>query len=225
HAEAAGRSDDAITYYARAGEQAQTRSAHEEAIGHFRKAIALVEAHPSGAERDTRELSLQLGLGASLNAVRGYAHAETGAAYERAAALAAAPEDPVRLGVARTGLGVCYATRGEVERGRALIAEMLAAAEARGDREQVVTGHVQVGFAECYQGKFASSLAHCEQAIMLYDPALHHRVVQVLGTDQGVAARCWAAQNLWYLGQPDAALARAREAVALAQQLNHPFNL
>src|SRR5262249_12796796 len=31
HAEAAGRSDDAITYYDRAGERAQARSAHEEA--------------------------------------------------------------------------------------------------------------------------------------------------------------------------------------------------
>jgi tetratricopeptide (TPR) repeat protein len=225
HAEAAGRSDDAITYYSRAGERAQARSAHEEAIGHFRKAITLVETRPAGAELDARELSLQLTLGASLVAVRGYSHAETGAAYERAAALAVAAEDPVRLGVARSGLGVCYATRGEVERGRARSAEVLAAAEARGDREQVITGHVQVAFPEHFQGKFTSSLAHSKRAIMLYDPALHHRVVHVLGTDQGVAARVWAAQNLWYLGQPDAALARAREAVALAQQLNHPFNL
>src|SRR5262249_40370649 len=31
HAEAAGRSDDAITYYARAGDQTQARSAHAEA--------------------------------------------------------------------------------------------------------------------------------------------------------------------------------------------------
>src|SRR5262245_23940540 len=38
HAEAAGRRDDAITYYARAGEQAQTRSAHEEAIRQLRRA-------------------------------------------------------------------------------------------------------------------------------------------------------------------------------------------
>jgi transcriptional regulator with XRE-family HTH domain len=43
HAEAAGRSDDAITYYGRAGERAQMRSAHEEAIGQFRKAIVLLD--------------------------------------------------------------------------------------------------------------------------------------------------------------------------------------
>src|SRR6185295_8680916 len=77
HAEAAGRSDDAITYYGRAGERAQARSAYEEAIGQLRKAIVLVETRPAGAERDARELSLQLTLGASLVAARGYGRTET----------------------------------------------------------------------------------------------------------------------------------------------------
>ena len=42
HAELAGQTDEAITYYQRAGEQAQARSAHGEAIAQFRKAIALL---------------------------------------------------------------------------------------------------------------------------------------------------------------------------------------
>jgi predicted ATPase len=71
HAEAAGRIDEAITYLQRAGEQAQTRSAHGEANTQFRKAIALLETQPTGAQRDTREVALQLTLGSSLNAVRG----------------------------------------------------------------------------------------------------------------------------------------------------------
>ena len=57
HAEAAGRSDDAITYYGRAGEQAQARSAHEEAIGQLRKAIVLARdaAGGCGARRARAE--------------------------------------------------------------------------------------------------------------------------------------------------------------------------
>src|SRR5262249_53154411 len=82
-----------------------------------------------------------------------------------------------------------------------------------------------VAVAEYFQGKFASSLAHCERAIALYDSGQHHGLVRVLGTDQGVAALGYAASNLWYLGQPDAALARAREAVALARQLDHLFSV
>lgn len=224
HAEAAGRIDDAITYYGQAGEQAQARSAHGEAIGQLRKAIVLLETHPAGADRDARELSLQLTLGGSFIAARGYAHPDTAAAYERAAAVAAS-DDAARLGVARTGLAICYFCRGEVERGRALAAEVLAAAEARGDREQALFGHTNLAGAEHYQGKFASALAHEERAIALYDSGQHHRHVRVLGHDQGISALIYSAQNLWFLGQPDAALARAREAVALARRLDDPFSL
>jgi len=225
HAEAAGRSEDAITYYGRAGERAQAGQAHEEAIGLLRKATRLLEMRPAGAERDARELSLQLALGASLMAVRGYAHPEMAAAYERAAALAEAVGDAARLGVARTGLAIGYFNRGQAERGGALAAEVLAAAEARGDREQVLLGHGQVGMGEHYQGMFASSLAHCERAIALYDPAQHHKLIRVLGDDLCISVLNHSAANLWYLGQPDAGLARAREAVALARRLNDPFSL
>jgi class 3 adenylate cyclase/tetratricopeptide (TPR) repeat protein len=225
HAEAAGRIDDAITYYGRAGELAQARSAHEEAIGQLRKAIALLEARPAGTERDARELILQLALGASLIAARGYAHAETGAAYERGAALAQAVDDQVRLGMARAGRALFYTNRGEVERGRALLAELLAAAEGRDDGQQALIGHTYLAFAEYCQGKVASSFAHCERALALYEPTEHHGLVPVLSYDQGVAAHCYAAWNLWFLGHPDSALARAQEAVALARGLAHPFSL
>ena len=59
----------------------------------------------------------------------------------------------------------------------------------------------------------------------LYDPVQHHGLVRVLGLDQGVAALSHSAWNLWQLGQPDAALARAREAVVLARGLDDPFSL
>src|SRR5262249_6368403 len=104
HAEAAGRLDDAVTYYGRTGERAQGRSAYEESIGQFRKAIALLETRPAGAERDSRELSLQLALGASAGAVRGFSSAEVEAASGRAAALAEAVGDPAQRGMARVAM-------------------------------------------------------------------------------------------------------------------------
>jgi class 3 adenylate cyclase/tetratricopeptide (TPR) repeat protein len=223
HAEAAGRSDDAVTYYGQAGERAQARSAHEEAIGQLRKAIVLVETRPADVKRDARELSLQLTLGGSLLRARGYAHPEPAAAYERAATVGVSADDAVGLAMARMGVAICCFTRGEIERGRVLAAEVLAAAEARGD--QALLGNTNVAVPEQYQGKFASSLAHCERAIAHYDPVQHHRFGRMLGGDQGLAALNASAWNLWYLGQPDAALARAREAVARARGLDDPFDL
>jgi len=140
HAEAAGRIDEAIAHYQRAGERAQVRSAHAEAILQLRHAIDLLATHPETAERDRREVKLQLALGVSLIAARGYAHAETEGAYERAGTLAERCGDPRRLGFARIGLASFYLVRGEVERGRALAAKVLAEAEARGDAELELVG-------------------------------------------------------------------------------------
>jgi predicted ATPase len=225
HAEAAGRIDEAITYLQRAGAQAQERSAHAEAIAHFRKGIGLLGMQADGGARDAREVTLQLSLGASLVAARGYAHPETEAAYERARLLAERWGDAARLGAARIGLSTVYGNRGEIERARALAAEVLAAAEARGDAEQALIGHDQVAVPEHYQGRFASSLAHCERTLTLYEPAQHHDVARVFSTDNAVGALGYMAWNFWHLGRPDRALAGAEEAVARARRLTHPFSL
>jgi hypothetical protein len=222
HAELAGQTDVAATYYQRAAEQAQARSAHGEAIAQLRKAIALLATQPEGAQRDTHELKLQLLLGGSLIAERGFAHPEVEAPYERARVLCEAVGDAGRLGIAQLGLANFY-NRGEVERGRALAAEVLALAEAQGSEELLVTAHQTVAEAEYYQGKFASSLTHCERAFALYDPA--RRSEFLLGSHTGIPALGYAAWNLWCLGSPDSALARAQEAVSLGRRLNHPFSL
>ncbi len=224
HAELAGQIDEAIKYYQRAGEQAQARSAHGEAIAQFRKAIALLATQPEGARRDTHEVALQLLLGGSLIADRGFAHPEVEAPYERARVLCEAVGDDGRLGIAQLGLSYFHYNRGDVERGRALSAEVLAIAEAQGSTELLATAHQTVAEPEYYQGKFASSLTHCERAFALYDPARHSEFLPT-GSHIGVPALGYAAWNLWCLGWPDSALARAREAVSLGRRLDHPFSL
>jgi len=224
HAELAGQTDEASTYYQRAGEQAQTRSAHGEAITQFRKAIALLATLPEGAQRDTHEVALQLLLGGSLIADRGFAHPEVEAPYERARVLCEAVGDAGRLGIAQLGLAYFNYNRGDVERGRALAAEVLALAEAQGSAELLVMAHQNVAEPEYYQGKFASSLTHCERAFALYDPARRSEFLPT-GSHIGVPALGYGAWNLWSLGWPDTALARAEEAVSLARRLNHPFSL
>jgi class 3 adenylate cyclase/tetratricopeptide (TPR) repeat protein len=223
HAQLAGQTGEAIIYYKRAGEQAQTRSAHGEAIVQFRKAITLLATEPEGADRHTREVALQLLLGASLIADRGFAHPEVEAPYERARVLCEGVGDAERLGVAQLGLSYFYYNRGDVERGRTLAAEVLASAEAQQTPELLVMAHQNVAETEYYQRKFASSLRHCERAFALYDPERHSEFL--LGSHTGVPALGYAAWNLWNLGWPDRALARAKEAVSLARRLNHPFSL
>jgi predicted ATPase len=78
---------------------------------------------------------------------------------------------------------------------------------------------------EHYQGRLASSLACCERATALYDPAQYEGRARMIGAEEGVVALGVAGWNLWQLGYPDAALARAQAAVALARRLHYPFSL
>ena len=223
HAAAAGRIDEGVKYLRDAGEQAQARSAHGEAIIQFRRAIAQIASQPEGTERERREVALQLALGASLVAVRGFAHRETETAYARSWELAERVDDASHRAVARIGLSVLSISRGDPGRGRTHAVEVLAQAERQHDVEEALSAYTQIAAADLYQGQFVSSLAHAERALALYDPERHHTLVSVLGTDQAVASLSYVACNLWMLGLPDTALSRAEQAVGLARQRDHPF--
>ena len=60
----------------------------------------------------------------------------------------------------------------------------------------------------------------------LYDPQRHRTHAALYsGHDPGVCCRLQAAQSLWLLGYHDQAVASSQAAIALAQQLAHPFSL
>jgi class 3 adenylate cyclase/predicted ATPase len=226
HAEAAGRIDEAVAYYQRAGERARARSAHEEAIRSLRQAIALLATQSAGGERDAREVTLQLSLGGSLSCARGYSHPEVEAPYERVVVLCDALGDAHGLGLARVGLISFYFTRGELERGWALAGTVLAAAQQSGDRELELLGHARLGNVELFQGKFASSLAHLDAARSLFEPEKYDTTLDsAFSLPRPVAIGLYAAWNLWFLGRPDRALACVREATSQAGQLGHPFSI
>jgi predicted ATPase len=217
----------AVTYYQQAGERAWERSAHEEAITQFRKAIALLETLPAGPERDAHEAGVQMALAVSLEAARGYAHTDAEAAYERARALCEAGGNSTTLASVLLGLAGIYAHRGEPDRGNMLAERVLAMSEETGDPSLLFRGHSSAALPKHYQGHFAASLEHCERAIDLYDPARDRWGVFQHGfvNDPSGGALGIAAWNLWYLGYVDRSLGRAREGVTLARTLGEPFSL
>src|SRR3954453_6138034 len=75
---------EAIGYWLKAGERAARRSAHPEAVAHLRRGLGLVEHLTEPGERDGRELDLQVALGISLLATKGFAAPEVGETYRRA---------------------------------------------------------------------------------------------------------------------------------------------
>ena len=101
----------AVQYLQQAGENAMRRSAHHEAIALLAHGIELLNTFPDTLERARQELPLQVALGASLIAAKGYASAEVEHAYSRAYALCQRLGEPSQLFPALWGLWAMYAVR------------------------------------------------------------------------------------------------------------------
>lgn len=225
HYEQAGMVAPAIAYYRRAGERAAERSANEEAIGHLRRALALLATLPEDRERDQEELRLQMAIATPLGAAGGFSHPDCEAAHARARALATRIGESPELARVLSGLATAYFVQGDLATGEAIGRDALAAAERTHDALDLLLAHVVAGFPHFYRGSFARAAEHYGRAVSLYDPREHASFARTLGWDRGVNAHAYLAWCHLYLGQHDRALALSEAAVELARRLEHPLTL
>ncbi len=227
HYQAAGLVEPAVGYLLQAGQQAIQLSAHEEAITHLTRGLELLGLLPDTPERAQRELDLQMALGVALVATRGYTAPEVEQTYVRARELCQQVGATRRLFRVLWGLAMVYALRsGTMQRAREFAEELVEVAEQLQDPAYLLLAYDALGSILRYLGDHISGLAYLEQAIALYDPEKHHSLTfRFAGEDPGVASLDNAAVALWFLGYPDQALDVARQALALAQDLSHPYTL
>src|SRR5262249_31755006 len=108
HCDAGGVVGAAVTYYHRAGALATRRAAHPEAIGHLGRGIELLGKTAESSERNAREVVLQLALGASIGASRGWGTDEAERSYDRARQLCERLGETQQLFPVLRGLVVFY---------------------------------------------------------------------------------------------------------------------
>jgi DNA-binding SARP family transcriptional activator/predicted ATPase len=224
HFQEAGITEKAVDYLRQAGERALRMSAHEEAIAHFTRGLALIETLPETPERAQQELSLHVSLGLSLQATRGFAAPEVGRAFGRARELCRqVGETPQIFPV--LALHIFYSTRGEFQTGYEIAEQFFSLAEQAQDPLLIALGHWHLGVDLFYRGKLVQAQAHLGRMIAFYDPQQHQHLGLYYGLDPGVMSLSVAACTLWILGYPEQGLKRIREALALAQELPHPPTL
>lgn len=225
HFQRAGRPNKALSYLQMAANRAIRLSAPREAIRLARNALDMIDALPMGAERNRREMALQLALATALAALEGDGSAEAGVAYERAYQLGLRlARDETRF-AATWGLCRWHWVRAELDEALSLAYECLDLAE-RLDRWSLRhEAHIAVASTLRWQGALPASLAHWERACALYDRARQGGYALSQGHEQGVVCLASMAQTLWHLGYPDQALRRAQEAVALAREADHAATL
>ena len=225
HYTEAGLGDQAIEYWQRAGQRCTQRSANLEAINHLTKGLRLLETRAESAERNRREVTLLTALGVPLQATKGFASTDVERVYVRARELCQQIGDTPDLFPVLWGLWWFYEVRGEVRTAREMAEQVFALAQRERDPALLLQGHRAMGQTLLWFGELSEARAHLEQWKTLYRQPEHHSLAFRYGMDPGVALGAFESWALWFLGYPEQSLCTMQAALALAEELSHPFSL
>jgi predicted ATPase/class 3 adenylate cyclase len=225
HYTEAGLSAQAVVYRQRAGQRAIERSANLEAVAHLTKGLEVLATLPDTPERAQQELRVQLTLGPVLMATKGRGAPEVERLYTRARELCEQVGEPPQLFRVLWGLWtLSFSGRGEDQ--RVLGEQLLSLAQRLHDPDLLLEAHHALWVMLFLSGELTAAQPHLEQGLQLYEPQRHRAHAALYsGHDPGVCCRMFAAPSLWFLGYPNQAVASSQAALALAQQLAHPYSL
>jgi len=147
-------------------------------------------------------------------------------AYTRAGELAEQQGDPQQLFMAVYGLWQSANGAGRILDCRRLSNRLQKLTANSKDDELRLQAHHSAWATCLFFGEPTAAREHCEAGRRLYDPErhrLHHQ--RYGGHDPGVCARYLGAQVYWLLGYPEKSLVLGSEALALAEQIAHPFSM
>ena len=214
---------NAVRYLRWAAEHALARSAHREAAEALRNALGILGGLPESTERVLNELAVQATLAPALMAIHGWGSAEAYRAFLRAKELSEKVEDPQLLPAVLVGLATVFEVRGDYGHSQVLLEEYLRRVADNRPAELLVESHNLLACSLFHQGAFARSVEHASNVVTLYEPGRCYPFLAASGANPAVAAEGWAALDLWFLGFPDQAVQKVRE--ALRQAEHHTYSL
>ena len=225
HFTAADALEPAIAYWQKAGERAARRSANAEAVDHLQAGLTLLRRLEPSAARDSQELALQLGLGAPMIAVQGFASSDVQATFTRARELCHVLQATADLFPVLFRLRSFHLVKGDVDTAYELGRELTSRASRTGDPDQLIEAHYAVGAALFYAGEFAEALSEFRRMEAYYDPKRHRPHAYLYGQEPGMASLAYQAWLLALTGSPSEGAEKSQRAMAIAEEAKHPFSL
>jgi class 3 adenylate cyclase/tetratricopeptide (TPR) repeat protein len=225
HFEGAGELAEAIAQWQQAGVLALEHSAHQEASGHFERALTLAARLPDSANRSRLELELHVLAAIPLVVTQGWTAPALLDHYRRAEELCADVEGAPQLFPTMQGLVAYRIVSGQLEEAVELGCEQVAVAEHAGDRGLILEAECEVANALVFLGRFAQAMPRHERVLALYEPERHHHDhVLMFGRDPGMSAHIHRALARASAGDRAAAWRSVAAATSLVQRWPHPFS-
>jgi class 3 adenylate cyclase/predicted ATPase len=223
--------ETAARLWGKAGLRSQQRSALVEAAEQLSQALAQIATLPSTSDLRREQIILQVALLNTLMHVKGYGAPETKAAVaqvraliEQADRLGEPPDDPSLLLSALFGQWIVNFINFNGDVARELAARFLALGE-KGAAVPRMIGHRTMASTLAFMGDLVDAKAHYNEALALYRPAEHRRLMTRFGQDLRVTCLAFRSMASWLLGYPDAALNDAECALMEARQIEHAATL
>ena len=214
--------DQALAYCQQAGEKAMARSAHREAVGYFEQALSALAHLPE--TRATREQAIDLRL-ALRSALFPSGDSERIVTYlHEAETLAAALNDPRRLGQIAGFLSAHFRNRGAYDQSIAAAQRALTLATADQDVVLQALVHQNLGAAYWAQGDYLRAIDCLGQTAMTLAGAQRHaRFGQAILPS--VQSRAFLAACHAELGRFTAGNVLGEEGLQIAETVAHPSSL
>jgi class 3 adenylate cyclase/tetratricopeptide (TPR) repeat protein len=215
----------AIPAWQQAAEAAIQRSAMLEASSHLQQGLQLVERLPKDVHRDRLELSLQSSLGPTIRATMGPSTLEAGEAFGRAYTLSREIGETQNRFRILFGLFYYDWGGGRLDTARGHAEELMHLAELEPTDEHFLVANSALGVLMWNIGQNEAAKVHLEDAVAIYDPDVHGRLVSTYGSEFGVLTHRYLGYTSLSLGFPDQALQHAEYAVTLARTQHNPVSL
>jgi tetratricopeptide (TPR) repeat protein len=198
------------------------RSAHREAVGYFEQALSALSYLPE--TRDTHEQAIDLRLALRM-ALRPLGDSERIlVALREAEALAAALDDPRRLGQVSLFLSVHFFLRGAYDQANTATQRALALATASGDAILRALANQRFGIAYQAQGDYRQAIDCFGQTVVFFDGVRRYeRFDQVILP--AVLGRAYPAMCHAELGMFAEGRALGEEGLQIAEAVAHPGSL
>ncbi len=220
HYTSADLTDNAVSYWYKAGQYAVGRSNYQESVNHCRRGLQLLESCPPTTERNEQELRLRAILGVALVATMGYAADEISENYARSRDVCNLIGETPALVPTLYGLWVFHLLRGHRDETFELANQLYQYAS---DTTLPLVTNSALAISSFYAGDRLEAATLLTASMSRFDEKDHTAMALTYGDDADLLPALYGYWNQWLCGYPEQALESLRKTDEQIERIGTPY--